>query len=160
GSAPPQGPSPRSRRSRPSSPAGPRSPPTSSTASSAISTPPRRRPRSSAGHTSSCTTLGSPALTVHNAQPEGRHACSSGQRQPPSSTWEVSSMETLPRLTPYDVITNRIFALLEQGTIPWHRPWDSAMGLPRNLVSQRAYRGINVWLLTAMGLPSPFWATF
>ena len=69
-------------------------------------------------------------------------------------------MDTLQRLTPYDVMTNRLLALLEQGTVPWHRPWDSAMGLPRNLVSQRAYRGINVWLLTAMGLPSPFWATF
>ncbi len=32
--------------------------------------------------------------------------------------------------------------------------------MPRNLFSQHAYRGINVWLLTAMGLPSPFWATF
>ena len=31
-------------------------------------------------------------------------------------------METLPRLTPYDVIANRILALLEQGTVPWHRP--------------------------------------
>ena len=51
-------------------------------------------------------------------------------------------------------------ALLEQGTVPWHRPWDSALGMPRNLFSQRAYRGINVWLLTAMGLSSPFWATF
>jgi len=69
-------------------------------------------------------------------------------------------MDTLQRLTPYDVITNRILALLEQGTVPWHRPWDSAMGLPRNLVSQRAYRGINVWLLTATASPSPFWATF
>jgi len=69
-------------------------------------------------------------------------------------------MDTLQRLTPYDVMTNRILALLEQGTVPWHRPWDSAMGLPRNLFSQHAYRGMNVWLLTAMGLPSPFWATF
>jgi antirestriction protein ArdC len=62
--------------------------------------------------------------------------------------------------TPYQVITDRILALLEQGTVPWRQPWDSAMGMPRNLVSQRAYRGINVWLLTAMGFPSPFWATF
>ena len=69
-------------------------------------------------------------------------------------------MDTLQRTTPYEVITDRILALLEQGTVPWHRPWDTAMGIPRNLVSQRAYRGINVWLLTAMGLPSPFWATF
>jgi antirestriction protein ArdC len=32
--------------------------------------------------------------------------------------------------------------------------------MPRNLFSQRSYRGINVWLLTAMGYASPFWATF
>ena len=44
--------------------------------------------------------------------------------------------------------------------MPWQQPWGSALGLPRNLFSQRSYRGINVWLLTAMGLPSPFWATF
>ena len=69
-------------------------------------------------------------------------------------------MPTTPIETPYQVITDRILALLEQGTVPWHKPWDSAMGLPRNLFSQRSYRGINVWLLTAMGLPSPFWATF
>ena len=69
-------------------------------------------------------------------------------------------METLQRTTPYEVITTRILALLEQGTVPWRRPWESAIGLPRNLFSQRSYRGINVWLLTSMDYPSPFWATF
>jgi len=69
-------------------------------------------------------------------------------------------METLQRTTPYEVITTRILALLEQGTVPWHKPWDSALGMPRNLFSQHAYRGINLWLLTAMGYASPFWATF
>jgi antirestriction protein ArdC len=69
-------------------------------------------------------------------------------------------MDTIQRTTPYEVITDRILALLEKGTVPWHKPWDSATGLPRNLVSQRSYRGINVWLLTAMGYASPFWATF
>ena len=69
-------------------------------------------------------------------------------------------MQTTARTNPYEVMTDRILALLAQGTIPWQQPWDSTMGLPRNLFSQRAYRGINVWLLTAMGLPSPFWATF
>jgi antirestriction protein ArdC len=62
--------------------------------------------------------------------------------------------------TPYQVITDRILALLAQGTVPWQQPWDSVTGLPRNLFSQRAYRGINVWLLTTMGYTSPFWATF
>jgi len=62
--------------------------------------------------------------------------------------------------TPYQVITDRMLALLEQDTVPWRKPWDSVTGLPRNLFSQRPYRGINVWLLTAMGDTSPFWATF
>ena len=69
-------------------------------------------------------------------------------------------MQTTARTNPYEVITGRILALLAQGTIPWQQPWDNTMGLPRNLFSQRAYRGINVWLLTTMGVPSPFWATF
>jgi antirestriction protein ArdC len=46
----------------------------------------------------------------------------------------------------YSVITERIIEKLEQGTIPWHKPWRS-IGAPRNLVSKKSYRGINVWLL-------------
>ena len=69
-------------------------------------------------------------------------------------------MDTLQCTTPYEVITNRILALLEQGTVPWRQPWDSVTGMPRNLFRQRAYRGINVWLLTAMGYASPFWVSF
>jgi antirestriction protein ArdC len=69
-------------------------------------------------------------------------------------------METTHSAPPYQTITDRILALLAQGTVPWQQPWDSALGMPRNLFSQHAYRGINLWLLTAMGFPSPFWATF
>jgi len=31
-------------------------------------------------------------------------------------------MQTTQSDTPYQVITARILALLEQGTVPWHRP--------------------------------------
>jgi antirestriction protein ArdC len=60
----------------------------------------------------------------------------------------------------YDVITDRILTLLEQGTVPWRKPWNVETGLPRNLCSQRPYTGINVWLLGSMHYQSPFWATF
>lgn len=60
----------------------------------------------------------------------------------------------------YERITERIVSLLEQGTVPWHKPWQVKMGLPRNLVSQKAYRGINVFLLMAMSYESPHWLTF
>lgn len=60
----------------------------------------------------------------------------------------------------YDRITDRIIALLEQRTVPWHKPWKARTELPRNFVSQKPYRGINVFLLIAMRYESPFWLTF
>jgi len=69
-------------------------------------------------------------------------------------------MHTTQIDTPYQVITDHILTLLEQGTVPWRQPWDRTAGMPRNLFSQRPYRGINIWLLTTMRSTSPFWATF
>jgi antirestriction protein ArdC len=60
----------------------------------------------------------------------------------------------------YERITERIVALLSQGTVPWHKPWQVKTGLPRNLVTQKPYRGINVFLLMAMSYESPHWLTF
>ena len=60
----------------------------------------------------------------------------------------------------YERITERIVGLLEQGTVPWHKPWHVTTGLPRNLVSKKPYRGINVFLLMAMSYESPHWLTF
>lgn len=60
----------------------------------------------------------------------------------------------------YERITDRITALLAQGTVPWQKPWKARTGLPRNFVSQKPYRGINVFLLIAMSYESPFWLTF
>ncbi len=59
----------------------------------------------------------------------------------------------------YDRITERIVSLLTQGTVPWHKPWQVTTGMPRNLVSQKPYRGINVFLLMAMNYESPHWLT-
>jgi antirestriction protein ArdC len=58
----------------------------------------------------------------------------------------------------YGIITERIVTLLENGVVPWRRPWTSA-GLPRNLVSKKPYRGVNVFLLSASKYVSPFWLT-
>ena len=59
----------------------------------------------------------------------------------------------------YERITERIVSLLEQGTVPWHKPWQVKTGLPRNLVTQKPYRGINPFLLMAMSYESPHWLT-
>jgi len=58
----------------------------------------------------------------------------------------------------YKIITDQIIEKLEQGTIPWHMPW-SADG-PKNLISDKPYRGINVFLLGSLGYMSPYWLTF
>ena len=60
----------------------------------------------------------------------------------------------------YERITERIVSLLEQGTVPWHKPWQVQTGLPRNLVTQKPYRGINPFLLIALGYESPHWLTY
>ena len=60
----------------------------------------------------------------------------------------------------YERITERILELLAQGTVPWHKPWKAQTGLPRNFVSRKPYRGVNVFLLMSMSYESPFWLTF
>ena len=60
----------------------------------------------------------------------------------------------------YDRITERIVSMLEQGTVPWHKPWKAKTGWPRNLITKKPYRGVNVFLLMSMSYESPFWLTF
>jgi antirestriction protein ArdC len=49
---------------------------------------------------------------------------------------------------------------LERGTVPWQQPWNHTAGMPRNLLSQKAYRGINVWVLASAGYACPYWLTY
>lgn len=60
----------------------------------------------------------------------------------------------------YERITDSIIALMEKGTVPWHKPWQVTTGMPRNLVTKKPYRGINTFLLLSMGYESPNWLTF
>jgi antirestriction protein ArdC len=58
----------------------------------------------------------------------------------------------------YSIVTEQILKQLESGVAPWHRPWTTQA--PKNLVSGRAYRGINVFLLASNGYGSPYWLTY
>jgi antirestriction protein ArdC len=60
----------------------------------------------------------------------------------------------------YDVVNSRIIELLEQGTVPWRKPWNAVSSQPKNLVSQKEYQGINVFLLGCQQYSSPYWLTF
>lgn len=59
----------------------------------------------------------------------------------------------------YSLVTNRIIELLEAGTIPWRKPWTDA-GLPRNLISKRPYRGVNLLLLNSMDFSQNLFLTW
>jgi len=63
----------------------------------------------------------------------------------------------------YQIITDRLIAIMEQGVIPWRKPWNSGReGGPLNLVSKRHYQGINCFLLACYGssFSSPYWLTY
>ena len=73
--------------------------------------------------------------------------------------------ETTRKPSIYDEITEKIILALEDGVIPWVRPWQAAQyGLIRNAFTNRPYRGMNTMLLTLVttlkGFVDPRWLTF
>ena len=60
--------------------------------------------------------------------------------------------------TVYEVVTERILSAMSEGIVPWKRPWKS--GGPKNLVSGKEYKGVNVFLLGTSKYTSPYWCTY
>lgn len=58
----------------------------------------------------------------------------------------------------YNIVTDSIIQKLEEGTVPWHKPWTT--DFPKNLVSKKEYTGINSLLLGMQEFSSPYWLTF
>ncbi len=58
----------------------------------------------------------------------------------------------------YEIITEKIIKQLESGVAPWRKPWTCQT--PANLVTQKEYRGLNVFNLASQGFLSRFWLTF
>ncbi len=59
----------------------------------------------------------------------------------------------------YSIVNNRIIEHLEKGVVPWHQTWTKA-GLPKNLITGKNYRGINVWLLSTLNYSQNYFLTF
>lgn len=79
----------------------------------------------------------------------------------------ASKKKTTPaeKVDGYQVITDRIIAELENGTVPWRKPWRSVGGFrPTSLSSGKPYQGINELLLSigamASGYGSIYWGTY
>lgn len=61
----------------------------------------------------------------------------------------------------YQRVTDAILARLDAGVIPWRKTWacKGSAGTPRNFITAKPYRGVNVWLLASQ-YETPFWLTF
>lgn len=57
----------------------------------------------------------------------------------------------------FEVVTNQIVKQLNEGIVPWRRPWSTSG--PKSYVSNKEYSGVNVFLLQS-GYKSPYWITF
>src|ERR1700690_1902349 len=74
-------------------------------------------------------------------------------------TWnQIQPKEKTSMASVYEIVTEQGIKYLEAGIPPWRRPWLTTP--PRNLISQKEYRGINTFLLAASGMPSPYWLTY
>lgn len=86
------------------------------------------------------------------------------RRSTSKRTTRESAADSGDRFDPYQAVTDRIIELLEAGTAPWHKPWNTTTGLPRSLSTGKPYRGINPFLLQcaaiAAGYESPWWGTY
>lgn len=64
----------------------------------------------------------------------------------------------------YAQVTNQIITELEKGAAPWIKPWRADGSADRNLVSKKAYQGVNRLLLgmssMVNGFDRPEWATY
>src|SRR5262245_48440292 len=65
----------------------------------------------------------------------------------------MSRTSTTPNASLYDQVTARIVEALENGVVPWERPW-STVGAPHNAATGHAYRGVNVLLTQIHALQS------
>ena len=71
------------------------------------------------------------------------------------------------RVSLYDDVTARVVAELEQGIVPWVRPWSATsapLGMPKSAASGKFYSGINVLILwdavMRRGFGRQDWLTF
>jgi antirestriction protein ArdC len=59
-----------------------------------------------------------------------------------------------------EVITDKIIQKLQEGVVPWHKPWKGAAEWPKNLVSKKEYHGINAFVTAMAGYSSSYWLSF
>jgi antirestriction protein ArdC len=79
---------------------------------------------------------------------------------PKERRFKMKTTAARPAVNVYEMVNQRIMELLEQGTIPWRKPWNVETGQPKNLISKRHYHGVNAFLLACSPYGSPYWLTY
>lgn len=59
-----------------------------------------------------------------------------------------------------DKILNTIIEQLENGTVPWRKPWNTKLTAPRNGASGHYYQGLNFFVLLSTDYTDQRWYTF
>jgi antirestriction protein ArdC len=59
----------------------------------------------------------------------------------------------------YKRVTEQIINKLEQGEIPWQKPW-KASDWPKNITTMKEYSGFNVIVLMSSGYADQYWLTY
>lgn len=59
----------------------------------------------------------------------------------------------------YENVTKTIIQALEQGVIPWKKPWHQLQSVPVNATTNRPYRGVNTFLLSIHPYTDHRWLT-
>ncbi len=67
------------------------------------------------------------------------------------------------RKSVYDIVTDKVLSFIDENeALPWHLPWkryESEGVRPKNIVTKKAYQGINAFILGMLPYSTPFWAT-
>lgn len=58
----------------------------------------------------------------------------------------------------YEMVTNNMLDAMEKDVIPWSQPWFGGK-VPRNAINNKAYRGINTFILGLKPYTSPYWVS-
>jgi antirestriction protein ArdC len=60
----------------------------------------------------------------------------------------------------YQQVTDKIIEQLENGALPWLKPWVADSSADKNFITQKPYSGINTLILGMAGYSNPAWASY
>lgn len=71
------------------------------------------------------------------------------------------SMKKKDKVDVYQQLTDKIISKLEEGEIPWKKPWKSIQfGYPQNFISKKVYKGANFFEALFEDRATPYWLTY